>query len=152
MEPISHNVLVHMIKHRILQTGLTQKGICERMGIKPDELMQVLNGNVMASSMLLARLAIIFEMDWGQIAARYALWRFYAETAKGRKVVRAYNSKVETIFDMLKISKEMIEANPHLPSSYLVDEIHEKTLLDKSAIRNQVAHVRAVQSGDYRFG
>jgi transcriptional regulator with XRE-family HTH domain len=150
-EPISHNVLVNMIKYRIRQTGLTIQGICSRTHISQAELIEILEGRMMASPRHLARLAIVLEAEWNHIAAGYGLWLFEMEKQKAGRLPTP-GGKVGTIFRNLELCTEIIQGNPHLDPEELVSIIYAKLPLDRSAIRNQIAHVRSQPGGNYHYG
>src|SRR5688572_17410107 len=106
IEPISHNVLVHMLKYRFGQTGLSITGASQRTHIPPSEIVAILEGQMMATPSHLARLALIFEMkNWDQLAAGYALWLFKCERIKANKLVK--HEKAGTIFRTLEVCSEI---------------------------------------------
>lgn len=106
----------------------------------------------MASPAHLARLAIVFEMDWAKIAAGYGLWLFEIERMKASKLMFPGGEKAGTIFRNLEVCKAFIQENPHISAEELTNIIHDRFLLDKSAIRNQIAHVRSQPGGSYNYG
>lgn len=148
MQPLSHDSLVHMLKHRISQSGYSLPALCARASINEDELTKVLTKKAYASCEFLGRLGFVFGIDFRTVSMSYALWRFEAETLRIARKSRP-ESKPLNIFHKLRVAEEMIKASPHTDAAILVEEIHSALLLDKSAIRNQIASLRGRATGDY---
>lgn len=148
MQPLSHDALVQMLKHRINQSGYSLPALCARASINEDEMTKVLTKRAYASCEFLGRLGFVFGIDFRSVSMSYALWRFEAETLRIARKSRP-EAKPVNIFHKLKIAEDMIRSNPHTEAAVLVEEIHATLLLDRGAIRNQIASLRGRATGDY---
>jgi len=148
MHPLSHDALVHTLKHRISQSGYNITSLCLKANIRQSELEDVLAKKAIASNGLLAKLGFVFGIDFRQLAVSYALWRFEVISAKIAKEAQI-KARPANIFHIMAISDQMIRDHPHMDTPSLVELVHSTLRLDESAIRNQIASVRGRQTGDY---
>lgn len=151
MGPISNDLLIHFLKHRILKTGLTLRGLASQIHVAEDELRDVIEKRRYASVSLLAKLGIAFGEGWKQVAMLHMSWRFDHEFSKTGKPNAPVPEKAANLFQMLAIAKQFIRENVGLNDKELTEMICAHLPLEGEVVRNQIAHVRNEKSGDYRF-
>lgn len=150
MGPISNDLLIHFLKHRIVKAGLTLRGLAEQIHVAEADLQGLFDKKAFATPKLLARLSMAFGPDWKAIALKYMEWRFDYEFSKIGKPDEA-PALPENLFQLLEHAKQFIRDNPMLGANELTELIKANLPLETTVIRNQIAHVRSQQSGDYRF-
>lgn len=150
MGPISNDMLVHLLKHRIARANIGLAIIAEQIQCEEADLRGFLDKKSFATPKLLARLALAFGSEWKTIALKYMEWRFDHELEKVGKPDAKPNRPIN-LFQQLSAAQQFIIQNPMMGAAELTEIIKGSLHLDEPVIRNQIAHVRSQQTGDYRF-
>lgn len=149
MEPISHNHLVHILKAAINGHGASVADICAKAGLKPDDLLDILEGRKYATAAFMAKLGHAMAISLYATYVRYSAWRFEMEARSAANKAKP-RQEASTILNAHEIAKQIILANPDMPEDSLAADLRERLLLDWSFIRAQIAMVRGrQQAGDY---
>ena len=148
MQPISHITLVHMIKYAIAQHGLDVQRICDKATIRIAELEAVLDGHIYATCGFLAKLAFALNLDWSGVTLRYMAWRYNEEIAllKLWMLSKPIPAKSD---ELHMVARQIIMQSPDAPADLLAEELRQALLLDMWDIKQQIAHVRMENTGDY---
>lgn len=150
-QPISNELLVHMLRYEMRRNGYNVTTLAKQLQLSEDDLQAVLDKRAYATVRLLARLSVPFGPSWRSIAIQHTAWRFDHELAKLSKPAPQPLPKPSNLFQQLNEAKQLIAENPTMEVGLLTDLIHRDLLLDKGAIRNQIAYVRGQQTRGYNF-
>lgn len=151
MTPISHGEVIKLIQSALFMRNVRLDKAAAKVGLNLDQLALAMAGRTHFSDRMLAGMGEALNIDYAHIAARYALYRYYAAQSKLRKPKLIVSA--QPTIGLNAIAEQIVQTNPNLPSELLIQYIMSATNVMQPVAETalKIAQNTAIK-GDYDNG